>query len=454
MEEEIEEGSKIWFQSKLEEINPNNIRPIQTENKKMAELFADSTSGSKKEDAHLAYKLVEDSVDVCYLYRRKEPDTWADKYTDDLCTIPGLIFAEYSKIILPLLKERTVDAICLLEFKPSELNNLLKDTELSDAFFHTFTQKRTYEKSVEFVRYFEIYFNNNKKKFIDEIKNISDNAESIKSTCQNFGTKFLKQPAPTQSNEGIISEGSVDSEYSEDNNDLCEQTASLVAQVRYFKIPVESGWVKDDESIFKAGKPLGGGRIYQLPNGKHNWLNNLSWLLAHIHKANPFIVFSEVTKNAMSRKTSTHKGELSGFAREIALLTKLNYQFVIENSTVKLVPPQDKNAINNLHVKEVYLSDEEVTEFYGKAVKSYEKLKEKISENIEISHTSKKRPLELYKQGEQQATSKKPRLDPAVTGINSYGPIFVNTSSSVSSSSAEEDNLGNTKKTSSRSTNT
>lgn len=371
-----EVGSKNWFQEKS---IPTNSNPINTINKEISDLFNQENDAI---NAHISYNSVTHSADACYIYRRKEADILAENYCVQLCRLPEIIWLKYSDIIMPMLINNKSDSIVVLEeiSKINIFNVISKDLDTSlvgpeacNAFFSTFDSEITADKN----------------KFISEISKIINleeynRVQLTNEICKEFGNKFL---------ETIISEESVSKDSSKEsgnehahndssegssnntNKDICSNIASHISKVIFFKMPLKFSC----EDITNIGNKLRDGRIYQLPNGSHNWLNNLSWLLAHIHKGNTFVIFSDLTEDVMLRKSSGHEDDLSGFAREIALLMKLNYQIIYKDSFFMLLPPQSLHEIENIHVKDAYISDiEEVKKYYGQAVETYSKLKNQV----------------------------------------------------------------------------
>lgn len=368
-------GSKEWF--KEQPMKVGGVYP-ETWDQKTLDSF---NSDEKVENAHIAYNSVTKSVTECYIYRRKEVDIPAAEYLEKLEGVPEIIWLSYLEQIMPLLEAGTLEVISapkvLLDTPPPLLSN---STELYNAFVSAFPEDLDVDKS----------------NFIWKIQQINSNASSKRelfhATCKEFGKNFLEKTLPkTDENEDDFT-----------YKDLLKNISSHVTKVKYFGISLDLS----SEGINLASDILTDGRIYQLPNATHSWLNNLSWMLAHIHKGNSFIIFSPLTEDVMRRISEGYLGNLSGFAREIALLTKLNYQFILNDSTLILLPPVDKSEIENLHVKQAYMSDEEVVKYYMIAVEHFNKIANKKEEkSTQVTETISNYPSSPSKQSDYSATS-------------------------------------------------
>lgn len=117
------------------------------------------------------------------------------------------------------------------------------------------------------------------------------------------------------------------------------------------------------------------GELYQLQNNIHTWPANLSWLLAHLHKKHFFIVTSEIIKPYEERVTETHKKQLSGFAREVALLCKEKYTLDKDGrGRVIFKPPKGKEEIENLEalsLSDVCMNEHDTRRYYSEACDLY-----------------------------------------------------------------------------------
>lgn len=81
---------------------------------------------------------------------------------------------------------------------------------------------------------------------------------------------------------------------------------------------------------------------------KHTWVVNQTWVLAQIHKARRFVLFSPVTANTVLRQPHHQRGsrQFSAFALEIAAIIKSGYE-ISRNQyhRIELSPKADVNLL-------------------------------------------------------------------------------------------------------------
>ena len=357
-------GSKEWFQQE------SMRKGLEGEgwSKELKQAFS---TEEKKEDAYNSYNTAKNSATGGYVYRRREVNLKVDEYFSKLQEASQIIWKMY--LVRIQLKFQSLD-----DLDQNDLPQVLVEDTFEGLEIDSF---ETYEI---FAGVFSEYFETEKETFISEIITIHHNddlenkSEFFEEACQKFSENFLvaeKIKNPPKKDE----EGKEDK--SENNDDTLKNIASLVVRRKYFNID-------SSLSVNNAAKALADGRIYQPPNGTHNWLNNLSWMLAHIHKRNSFEIFGQLTNEVMLRSSKDHAGDLSGFAREIALLTKLDYQFTLSHSTLILLPPQDESKIKNLSVEQAYMSDNEVKEYYKIAVEKFTAINQKEKKSTQTAETA------------------------------------------------------------------
>lgn len=302
----------------------------------------------KKEGAYESYKAAKSATEgEGYIYLRREINLKVNEWVLKLKAASETIWKKYLDRVQPLDK---VDE-----------NNL--PTVLVKDMFEDFGSNSSIIYDI-FNSAFSEHFEKEKFDFISNIRNICEEnkdssgnqSELFKGECETFREIFEAK-----------------------NEETLKNIASLVVKRNYFNITAHSPT--------DAYEALNDGRIYQLFKGSHNWLNNLSWMLAHIHKGNSFKIFGQLTNEAMLRSTAKHADELSGFAREVALLTKLNYQFSLSGSTLTLLPPDDRSQIEKLSVEQAYLSDDEVKEHYTVAVTKFAAIAKKEEKPTQVTET-------------------------------------------------------------------
>lgn len=122
-----------------------------------------------------------------------------------------------------------------------------------------------------------------------------------------------------------------------------------------------------------ASSPLYDGRLYQ-PIEVHNWLINLSWMLAHLHKGNRFLICSDVSMEYLHRDTPGYKTQISGFAREIAVALKLGYQFrrAEDHEDHMELIHDNPSKLADLSLLDITMSDDDYTTYYQRAVHQFE----------------------------------------------------------------------------------
>jgi hypothetical protein len=143
-----------------------------------------------------------------------------------------------------------------------------------------------------------------------------------------------------------------------------------------FHYDFPSGWLKLNQlNPISSTNPVLDGRVYQ-PDDYHCWIVNLSWMLAHLHKGHEFIISSEVSLDNMKRKTEGHEGELSGFAREIALAKKMGYHFENENGNITMrATPDVKERCKQLTFDSAFMDKTEVEEIYYQIMNEFDQNK-------------------------------------------------------------------------------
>jgi hypothetical protein len=140
--------------------------------------------------------------------------------------------------------------------------------------------------------------------------------------------------------------------------------------------------------------PIFDGRFYQ-PDTFHCWIVNLSWMMAHLHKGNNFIIFSAVSDENLIRKTKGHEGELSGFAREITMAKKIGYHIEIKNDTIFMNATEEvKSRCQNLCFEDVYMTNEEIERIYSEIKIEIDSASKKNKDTEEKSETKKRERLE------------------------------------------------------------
>ncbi len=142
----------------------------------------------------------------------------------------------------------------------------------------------------------------------------------------------------------------------------------------FFKGPFEGKKLEDLMRLTTRGF------IYQPPNGDHSWEANLGWLLSHLHRGNSFVVCSQLSEENLLRKTPDHENDLSGFSRELAVLTKIGYKIkTIGTGHYELFPPEDLTILENLTLNDVRIEDDDVKGHFQNALEAVQKLQAPLS---------------------------------------------------------------------------
>lgn len=317
-------GSKEWLEL------PIDNRRVKEENFLLSE----------KEQIQASYQDVLPTCPLGYIYRRNELDKLHN----------NLIKSTHSLLLSKLLVY--IQTIKLEIQQISAFREVTKQDLLLINFFSTTLDKRSL--GYHFVGFFDSVLQNEHES-ITELRQALNLKSQILDLLFNFDeiTGRLKEEIP------LSAENTYDALYDCGKSQLAiliSNTTQALAGSLFFKF--------EADNIIDLRKNLLDGRVYSPPMANHNWNNNLSWLLAHIHKEHEIIIRSEITEELLTRTTKGCEEELTGFAREISLLVKLGYKFVKEGKAVYRVKPNEAKDYSNLSIKEVTMTDEEVKKIY------------------------------------------------------------------------------------------
>lgn len=173
----------------------------------------------------------------------------------------------------------------------------------------------------------------------------------------------------------------------EEGGDAILTIAETMSAHLCFRQPFPENWLEFDQlDSENSENPILDGRLYE-PSTFHCWLVNLSWMMAHLHKGNEFIIFSEMTDENLKRKTKGHEGEFSGFAREITLAKKMGYHIEIENDTVFMRATEAvKHQCKALNFEDARMNGNEIVEIYNGISQEINSMHQ--TKNITIDPTS------------------------------------------------------------------
>lgn len=313
---------------------------------------------SLQEQQRSSYQDVQPTCPVGYLYRRGKLDTEKNKLIQKMLNLMDPLVKRYVETIKTKIGKVT--------------KNELQEIEL-------FAQAKLTEQTQHLVGFFD----SPKTAIVEneEIKEIRENVnikEQILKRCFNFDDIT----GELVSTNNITHEELMDELYDKGEGMLAtiiENTARSLTSGEFFKVT--------GKDVVDLRHTLFDGRIYAPPQAEHNWPNNLAWLLAHIHKGDTMLIFSEVTPDLLKRQTQNYENELSGFSREIALLRKLGYNFTKVGDHYQATPPVGKEEyLSNLTMNKALMSDAKVEKYYNKVIKSLTK-----KETLEIAQETKQR---------------------------------------------------------------
>jgi len=176
--------------------------------------------------------------------------------------------------------------------------------------------------------------------------------------------------------------------------------------------------LKDNISLLELlESPLLDGRIYQ-PMGTHSWLINLSWILAHLHKGSKLLICSNISEAHLFRKSAGYETQISGFAREIAVALKFEYQLKRINNHI-IMEHDNPGILVNLTLLDITMPNTEFCHYYNQAKKFWESMRVTAGQ-VDGSYVAMYRDISegtLQVVNESTGGYQKQELDTALTDI-------------------------------------
>lgn len=305
---------------------------------------------SEEEQVQASYQDVLPTCPLGYIYRRNE----LDKIHNNLIKATHSLLLSQLIVYIQVIREKIKQI--------SDIKEATKQDLLLINFFSTTFDKHS--PGYHIVGFFDSTSQ-------DENENIAElrKALNLKGQILDLFFEFDEITGRLKAEIPLSAEKAYDTLYDSGQGQLAilvNNTTQALAGSLFFKF--------EAENIIDLRRKLLDGRVYSPPMANHNWKNNLSWLLAHIHTGHEIIIRSEITQELLTRTTKGHEEDLTGFAREITLLVKLGYRFRKEGEAVYRVKPSGTKDYKNLSIKEVTMTDEEVKNIYSLLLR---KLKEK-----------------------------------------------------------------------------
>ena len=212
-----------------------------------------------------------------------------------------------------------------------------------------------------------------RNKFILQEKEITKNLP-IKTVIGNFIGQTLKKIQDSLTIEPIskakifefideiLQEDSKDEEEGLDNRNTTE--ATILAYEEYFQEKYKTLTTN--------------GMVYTLPEGKHKWSYNASWLRGHFNKGTEaFIIKSKIDEESKFRgESSESSGDLgSGFFREIAVCAKFGYKLQRDNQNNIILKHDNSSVLQKKTLEEIMsISVDVMIPYYNDIMKEYNQL--------------------------------------------------------------------------------
>lgn len=312
-------GSKAWFGMPWKDLKKTS----QIE--EVCALF--SCERDEVKIAHRVYNAVKQSCDVGLLHRKAERLKIKDSIILELTTRSANVLryfvAHYEDLVKNLkigLKE--IEDIVLARDQELRSNTWQCQAVCTIFYYYLMDQLETIQ-----------FLQSQKKNATEIVEQVLRNLEKEEEGC------------------GVVIQG----------------LSEIISAHTFFGYSFPQDWTNPEQLDSKSSQNIVlDGRIYE-PSDYHCWVVNVSWMLAHLHAGHYFRITSAISIENLKRKTPEHLGELSGFARELALAKKIGY--VLDcNSKQMHADRTVKQQANTLSFIDVVMVDQAVETIYADMV--------------------------------------------------------------------------------------